>query len=76
MRYYPRIRYNTLIPRQINKLAELKEQGILTEEEFTCKKFELLAKMQHINRSRINPGSIYIFEYSERNMESYVECSI
>lgn len=33
------------IPDQIKKLAELKEQGILTEEEFTKKKTELLAKM-------------------------------
>lgn len=33
------------IPDQIKKLAELKDQGILTEEEFTKKKTELLAKM-------------------------------
>ncbi len=30
---------------QIKKLAELKEQGILTEEEFSKKKEELLAKI-------------------------------
>ena len=35
----------TDIPTQIRKLAELKEQGILTEEEFKSKKSELLAKM-------------------------------
>ncbi|MBV4438584.1 PH domain-containing protein [Clostridium tyrobutyricum] len=33
------------IPLQIKKLAELKDQGILTEEEFTKKKTELLSKM-------------------------------
>lgn len=33
------------IPSQIKKLAELKESGILTEEEFNAKKTELLAKM-------------------------------
>lgn len=33
------------IPEQIRKLSELKEQGILTDEEFTLKKSELLAKM-------------------------------
>ena len=33
------------IPDQIRKLAELKDQGILTEEEFESKKKELLAKM-------------------------------
>lgn len=33
------------IPNQIKKLADLKSQGILTEEEFTQKKTELLAKM-------------------------------
>jgi hypothetical protein len=33
------------IPAQIQKLAALKDQGILTEEEFTAKKAELLAKM-------------------------------
>lgn len=33
------------IPTQIKKLADLKEQGILTEEEFTQKKTELLGKM-------------------------------
>ena len=33
------------IPTQIKKLAELKEQGILSEEEFETKKKELLAKM-------------------------------
>ncbi|CAB1242689.1 Bacterial PH domain protein [Clostridiaceae bacterium BL-3] len=33
------------VPEQIKKLAELKSQGILTEQEFTKKKTELLAKM-------------------------------
>jgi hypothetical protein len=33
------------IPAQIQKLAALRDQGILTEEEFTSKKSELLAKM-------------------------------
>ena len=33
------------IPAQIQKLASLKDAGILTEEEFTTKKAELLAKM-------------------------------
>ncbi len=33
------------IPAQIQKLAALRDQGILTEEEFTSKKAELLAKM-------------------------------
>lgn len=33
------------IPTQIKKLAELKDQGILTEEEFETKKKELLAKL-------------------------------
>lgn len=33
------------IPDQIKKLAELKDAGILTEEEFSTKKSELLAKM-------------------------------
>lgn len=33
------------IPTQIQKLASLKEAGILTEEEFATKKAELLAKM-------------------------------
>lgn len=33
------------IPDQIKKLAELKDQGILSEEEFANKKIELLAKM-------------------------------
>ena len=33
------------IPELIKKLAELKDQGILTEEEFHLKKNELLAKM-------------------------------
>ena len=33
------------IPAQIQKLAALKDQGILTEEEFSAKKAELLAKM-------------------------------
>ena len=31
--------------KQIQKLSDLKEQGILTEEEFKTKKTELLAKM-------------------------------
>jgi hypothetical protein len=30
---------------QLKKLAELKDQGILTEEEFEAKKKEILAKM-------------------------------
>lgn len=33
------------IPAQIKKLADLKEQGILSEREFETKKKELLAKM-------------------------------
>lgn len=33
------------IPDQIRKLSELKDQGILSEEEFTAKKSELLSKM-------------------------------
>ena len=33
------------IPSQISKLAELRAQGILTEEEFQTKKRELLARM-------------------------------
>jgi len=33
------------IPNQIKKLAELKDQGILSEEEFETKKKELLAKL-------------------------------
>lgn len=33
------------IPEQIKQLAELKEEGILTEEEFQSKKKELLAKL-------------------------------
>ena len=33
------------IPAQIQKLAVLRDQGILTEEEFTSKKAELLARM-------------------------------
>lgn len=33
------------IPEQIKKLADLKDQGILTEQEFIKKKTELLAKM-------------------------------
>ena len=33
------------IPTQIQKLAALKDAGILTEEEFSAKKAELLAKM-------------------------------
>lgn len=33
------------IPEQIKKLSELKEQGILTEEEFNNKKAELLARI-------------------------------
>jgi len=35
----------TDIPDQIKKISDLKEQGILTEEEFQKKKGELLAKM-------------------------------
>lgn len=30
---------------QIRKLAELREQGILTDDEFTAKKTELLARL-------------------------------
>ena len=33
------------VPDQIRKLAELRDQGILTEEEFASKKAELLTKM-------------------------------
>ena len=33
------------IPSQIKKLSSLKEEGILTEEEFDSKKKELLAKL-------------------------------
>ena len=33
------------VPDQIKKLAELKEQGILTEDEFQSKKQQLLSKM-------------------------------
>lgn len=36
---------NIDIPTQIKKLAELKNQGILTEDEFNKKKTELLSKM-------------------------------
>jgi hypothetical protein len=36
---------NDSIPDQIKKLAELKDLGILTEDEFNTKKQELLAKM-------------------------------
>ncbi|HOX11246.1 MAG TPA: SHOCT domain-containing protein, partial [Candidatus Moranbacteria bacterium] len=36
---------NQSIPEQIKKLSELKDQGILTEDEFNKKKSELLAKM-------------------------------
>lgn len=36
---------NTDIPSQIQKLSELKDQGILTEDEFNLKKTELLSKM-------------------------------
>jgi hypothetical protein len=36
---------NQYIPGQIKKLATLKDEGILTEEEFNTKKAELLAKM-------------------------------
>lgn len=36
---------NIDIPEQIKKLAELKEQGILTEDEFETKKKELLSKI-------------------------------
>lgn len=34
-----------MIVNQIRKLAELHEAGILTEEEFTAKKTELLARL-------------------------------
>jgi hypothetical protein len=33
------------VPEQIKKLAELRDQGILTDEEFQVKKKELLAKL-------------------------------
>ena len=33
---------NTLVADEIRKLAELKQQGFLTEEEFNCKKKQLL----------------------------------
>ena len=36
---------STDIPGQIQKLAELKQQGILTEDEFQAKRRELLSKM-------------------------------
>lgn len=36
---------NPDIPSQIQKLSELKDQGILTEDEFKQKKTELLSKM-------------------------------
>ena len=36
---------NSDIPTQIQKLSELKDQGILTEDEFNQKKTELLSKM-------------------------------
>ena len=36
---------NESIPEQIKKLAELNEQGILTDQEFQDKKQELLAKL-------------------------------
>lgn len=36
---------NEDVPEQIKKLSELKEQGILTEEEFSNKKAELLARI-------------------------------
>jgi len=36
---------NLSIPDQIRELAKLKEEGILTEDEFTAKKAELLGKM-------------------------------
>ncbi|MBD8046751.1 SHOCT domain-containing protein [Clostridium sp. N37] len=36
---------NEDIPGQIKKLSELREQGILTEEEFNNKKTELLARI-------------------------------
>jgi hypothetical protein len=35
----------TDIPEQIRKLGELKEQGLLTDEEFAAKKTELLARL-------------------------------
>ena len=34
-----------LITHQIRKLAELREEGILTDEEFTAKKTELLSRL-------------------------------
>jgi len=34
-----------VITHQIRKLAELREQGILTDEEFTTKKTELLSRL-------------------------------
>ena len=34
-----------VITRQIRKLAELHEEGILTDEEFTAKKTELLSRL-------------------------------
>jgi len=40
------IRYSTVdIPGEIKKLADLKDSGIITDEEFTLKKQELLSKM-------------------------------
>jgi hypothetical protein len=36
---------NTNIPEQIEKLSDLKDKGILTENEFSLKKAELLAKL-------------------------------
>lgn len=36
---------NSDIPSQIQKLSELKDQGILTDDEFNQKKTELLSKM-------------------------------
>jgi Short C-terminal domain len=33
------------IPAQIRKLAELRDQGILSEDEFTAKKTELLSRL-------------------------------
>jgi len=34
-----------VITQQIRKLAELREQGILTDDEFTSKKTELLSRL-------------------------------
>ena len=43
----PQPKYNSdLVMEQINKLFEMKEKGVLTEEEFTQKKAEFLNKLQ------------------------------